>query len=129
MFKHKPVHRHGDAVDTLIGPKVVIRGDVTFTGGLYVEGRIEGKVQAEAGQPAMLIVAESGNVIGEVHAPTVIINGNLQGDVHSTERVELASKARVLGNVHYKTVEMSAGATLTGRLIHADAQVLAAEVT
>jgi cytoskeletal protein CcmA (bactofilin family) len=123
MFKHKPVHRHGDAVDTLIGPKVVIRGDVTFSGGLYVEGRIEGKVEAEAGQPATLIVAEQGALVGEVHAPKVVVNGALQGDVHSTERVELAPKARVVGNVYYKVVEMSAGATLTGRLIHADAEM------
>jgi cytoskeletal protein CcmA (bactofilin family) len=123
MFKHKPVHRHGDAVDTLIGSKVVIRGDMIFSGGLYVEGRIEGKIQAEAGQPAMLIVAEQGSVIGEVHVPSVVVNGSLQGDVHSTERVELAPKARVVGNVYYKVVEMSAGATLTGRLIHADAEM------
>lgn len=121
MFKHKPVHRHGAAVDTLIGAKVVIRGDVVFSGGLYVEGRIEGKVQAEPGQPSMLILAEEGSIVGEVEVPTVVLNGQLQGDVHAAERIELAPKARVLGNVHYKVVEMSAGATLTGRLIHADA--------
>ena len=55
----------------------------------------------------------------------VVINGELQGDVHASERVELAAKARVVGNVHYRVVEMRAGATLTGRLIHADAEVAA----
>ena len=121
MFKHKPIHRHGANVDTLIGARVVIRGDVVFSGGLYVEGRIEGKVLAEPDQPSLLILAEEGSIVGEVQVPTVVINGQLQGDVHAAERVELAPKARVLGNVHYKVVEMSAGATLTGRLIHADA--------
>ncbi|MFT3754403.1 MAG: polymer-forming cytoskeletal protein [Pseudoxanthomonas sp.] len=121
MFKPKPHHRHGADVDTLIGAGVVIRGDVVFSGGLYVEGRIEGKVMAEPGQPGLLIVAEKGGITGEVHVPTVVIDGQLHGDVHSSERVELAPKARVQGNVHYKVVEMSAGATLTGRLIHADA--------
>ena len=52
----------------------------------------------------------------------VVINGELQGDVFASERVELAAKARVVGNVHYQVVEMRAGATLTGRLIHADAE-------
>ena len=52
----------------------------------------------------------------------VILNGELQGDVYASERVELAAKARVLGNVHYKVVEMRAGATLTGRLIHVDSE-------
>jgi cytoskeletal protein CcmA (bactofilin family) len=121
MFKHKPIHRHGASIDTLIGAQVVIRGDVVFSGGLYVEGRIEGKVLAEQGKPALLILSEEGSIEGEVRVPSVVVNGQLQGDVHSTERVELAPKARVQGNVHYKVVEMSAGATLTGRLIHADA--------
>jgi cytoskeletal protein CcmA (bactofilin family) len=44
--------------------------------------------------------------------------------VHASERVELAARARVLGNVHYKVVEMRAGATLTGRLIHVDAEAV-----
>ena len=46
--------------------------------------------------------------------------------MHASERVELAAKARVVGNVHYRVVEMRAGATLTGRLIHADAEVATA---
>jgi cytoskeletal protein CcmA (bactofilin family) len=50
-----------------------------------------------------------------------MIDGRLEGDVHATERVELAAKARVQGNVHYRVVEMHAGAQLTGRLVHADA--------
>ena len=119
MFKNKPAQLDGH-VDTLIGPQVVIRGDLEFSGGLFIEGRIIGKVIALDGEKAMLTLAESGVIEGEVHAPLVAINGTLNGDVHAAERVELASKARVRGNVHYKVVEMSAGATLTGRLIHAD---------
>lgn len=108
-------------IDTLIGAQMVIRGDLQFSGGLYVEGRIIGKVFAEDGKPAMLTLAENGSIEGEVSAPVVVLNGRMDGDVHAGERVELASKARVRGNVHYQVVEMAAGAQLTGRLIHADA--------
>ena len=120
-FKSKPSSVPDGQVDTLIGPQMTIRGDLQFSGGLYVEGRIVGTVVAEAGKPAMLTLAENGSIEGEIRAPVVVINGRLDGDVHAEERVELASKARVLGNVHYKVVEMAAGAMLTGRLIHADA--------
>jgi len=113
--------RNGHAMETLIGPRVLIRGDVSFSGGLYVEGRIIGKVVAEDGAPAMLSIAEAGVVEGEVRAPSVVVCGQLRGDVHATERVELMANARVQGNVYYKVVEMHAGAMLTGRLIHADA--------
>lgn len=120
-FKNKAASVPDGQVDTLIGPQMTIRGDLQFSGGLYVEGRIVGTVVAEAGQPAMLTLAENGSIEGEIRVPVVVINGRLDGDVHAEERVELASKARVLGNVHYKVVEMAAGAMLTGRLIHADA--------
>jgi cytoskeletal protein CcmA (bactofilin family) len=120
MFKNKPAQLDGQ-VDTLIGPQVVIRGDLLFSGGLYVEGRIVGKVIAEEGQRATITLAENGSIEGEVRAPVVILNGRLDGDVYASERVELATKARVTGNVHYQVVEMLAGSVLTGRLIHADA--------
>ena len=121
MFGNKSNRGDQTVVDTLIGPQVVIRGDLVFSGGLYIEGAIHGKVIAEDGSPAMVTLAEQGRIEGEVRAPVVIINGTLQGDVHAAERVELAPKARVQGNVHYQVVEMSAGAQLTGRLIHAAA--------
>lgn len=122
MFKNKPPLVDGQSIDTLIGPQVTIHGDLVFSGGLYVEGRIFGKVIAEGGQPAVLTVAEQGRIEGEVRVPVVVINGELQGDVFASERVELAAKARVLGNVHYVRAEMKAGAILTGRLIHVDAE-------
>ncbi|MEE7546541.1 polymer-forming cytoskeletal protein, partial [Xanthomonas sp. Kuri4-1] len=121
MFGSKSSRGGQTVVDTLIGPQVVIRGDLVFSGGLYVEGRILGKVVAADGTPATVTVSEHGCIEGEVRAPVVIINGQLNGDVHAAERVELAANARVQGNVHYQVVEMSAGAQLTGRLIHAEA--------
>ena len=123
MFGDKKGTRggNGHAVETLVGPHAVIRGDVVFTGGLYVEGAIHGKVCVEDGAKAVLTIAEDGLVEGEVRAPCVIINGRMVGDVYADERVELAAHARVQGNVYYKVIEMAAGAMITGRLIHADA--------
>lgn len=119
--KGKGVRNGSNAVETLIGPRVVFRGDVVFSGGLYVEGRIIGKVMAEEGQSAVLTLAEKGVIEGEVHVPTVVVAGTLHGDIHAAERIELAGTARVQGNIHYKVVEMAAGAMITGRLIHGDA--------
>lgn len=113
------------AIETLIGPHATLRGDISFSGGLYVEGTIIGKVLAEEGSAAVLTIAEDGRIEGEVRAPVVVISGRMDGDVHAAERIELAAKARVNGNLHYKVVEMAAGATITGRLIHADAPLSA----
>jgi len=119
--KGKGLRNGTNSVETLIGSRVQIRGDIVFSGGLYVEGRILGKVMAEDGADAVVTVVEKGQIEGEVHAPVVIIAGQLQGDVHASERIELAPNARVVGNIFYKVVEMAAGAMITGRLIHADA--------
>lgn len=121
MFGNKSNRGGQTVVDTLIGAQVVIRGDLTFSGGLYIEGRVVGKVIAEDGAQAVVTLAETGIVEGEIRAPVVVINGRLTGDVHASDKVELAANARVQGNVHYQVVEMSAGAQLTGRLIHAGA--------
>ena len=121
MFKNKPTRADVGAIDTLIGPQVTLRGDLVFSGGLYVEGHIQGKILAEDGAHAVVTLAEQGSIEGEVRAPVVVLNGRLDGDVYASERVELAAKARVQGNVHYQVVEMLAGSVLTGRLIHAGA--------
>ena len=115
-------------VDTIIGQQTRIEGDIHFTGGLHVDGRIKGAVMAEAGSASVLTVSENGRIEGDIRVPTVILNGTVSGDVHSDERIELAAKARVDGDVYYKLIEMAMGATVNGNLVHrseADASVLA----
>ena len=109
-------------VDALIGPQVTIRGDVTFAGGLYVEGRVVGQITAEEGGESTLTLAENAVVQGQVRARVIVIAGRLEGDAWASERIELTPTARVNGNIHYQVVEMQAGAQLTGRLIHATAE-------
>ncbi|WP_379654713.1 polymer-forming cytoskeletal protein [Pseudoxanthomonas sp. UC19_8] len=118
MLKKKSSWHDGQAVDTLIGAQVVLHGDLQFSGGLVVEGRIHGRVFAAPGQPATLTLGEAGLIEGVVDVPVVIVNGRIEGDVCATERVELAPRARVSGNIHYKVVEMRAGAVLVGQLMH-----------
>ena len=115
-------------VDTIIGQKTRIEGDIHFTGGLLVDGKIKGGVIAEAGSASVLTVSEHGNIEGDVRVPTVILNGTVTGDVRSDEHIELAAKARVDGDVYYKLIEMAMGAAVNGSLVHraeSDASVLA----
>jgi len=110
--------RSGACVDTLIGHPVVLSGELRFSGGLYVEGRLVGKAVAEDGAAATITVAPRGVVEGELRAPVVIINGRVKGVVHAGERLELGPEARVEGDLHYAVVEMAAGAEVSGKLVH-----------
>jgi len=107
-------------IDTLVGAKTKIKGDITFSGGFRVDGHVIGTVVAEGGPDAVLMISDQGSVEGEVRAPHVIINGSMKGNVIASERVELAAQARVVGNVHYKVLEMAAGAQITGSVVRED---------
>ena len=116
MWANSRKIKNGASITTLIAQGTVIRGNVGFTGGLHVDGRIEGAVQGE-GNDATLTLSESGSVQGEVHVPNAVINGHIVGDLHISNRLELANAARVEGNVHYRVLEMSAGAQINGKMI------------
>ena len=76
-----------------------------------------GRIRAEASD-AVLTLSNHAQVIGEIQAPHIVINGTVTGDVTADERLELASNARVEGNVFYKVLEMSAGAQINGKMVH-----------
>ena len=103
---------------TLISRDTVIMGDIHFSGNLDIEGLVQGNIVAQPGKDALVRVVGNGRVEGEIRAPSVIINGMVQGDVHSSKHLELAAKGRVQGNVFYTLVEMAAGSEVNGSLTH-----------
>lgn len=105
-------------VDTLIGKGTRIKGDLVFSGGLHVDGEIYGNVLAEENTDAILILSEFGKIEGEVNVPNMVLNGQIDGDVFSSTRVELAAKSRINGSVYYHLIEMAIGAEVNGGLIH-----------
>jgi len=112
-------------IDTLIGQGTVINGDLVFSGGLHVDGKIVGNVIAEAGSEALLILSEFGHIEGEVKAPNMVLNGEIIGDVFASTRVELAPKSRINGSVYYNLIEMAIGAEVNGGLVHETSENLA----
>ena len=102
---------------TLISSETTVKGDITFTGQLDVEGTVVGSIQAGSGD-AVLRVVSGGRVAGEVKVPNTTINGKVEGDIHSSERLELAEQAVIDGDVYYNLIEMSVGAKVNGGLRH-----------
>lgn len=110
----KPQNR----IDSLIGAGTRIVGDVHFTGGLRVDGEIDGSIIATPGKPSTLVLSEHARVNGEVNVTHLVVNGEVTGPVNVAEYLELQSKSKVTGDVHYKTLEIQLGAVVEGRLIH-----------
>ena len=115
--RNEPTSSSRHAETSLISQGTIIRGDVRFTGALHVEGRIEGSVLGE-GANAVFTLSEHGQVQGEVRVPHAMINGQVTGDIYASVRLELATQARVTGDVRYSSLEMAAGAQVNGRIAH-----------
>lgn len=105
-------------IDSLIGANATIGGDINFSGGLRVDGQVNGNVIATPGKPSTLVLSEHARVNGEVSVTHLVSNGTINGSVSASEYLELQGKARVTGDIHYKTMQIQLGAIIEGRLIH-----------
>ncbi|MDC0598730.1 polymer-forming cytoskeletal protein [Gammaproteobacteria bacterium] len=110
--------KFSENVTTLISRSTEVAGDIHFSGTLEIEGKVRGNIFADEGSAAEVRVRESGLVQGEIKVPTIIINGLVEGDVYSSQHVELAAKSRVVGNVYYHLIEMVMGSEVNGSLCH-----------
>lgn len=109
--------RKAAKIDSLIGQNTEMQGDVLFSGGLHVDGRVKGNVMAKD-KESLLTISDQGVIEGEVRVANIVLNGQVIGDVYAEERIELATQARVVGNVYYSLIEMAIGAEVNGKLVH-----------
>ncbi len=79
MFKRKPTKT--ETIDTLVGLKTRINGDVEFAGGFHLDGNINGNVTCESSSEGFLSVSETGCIEGSVIAPNVLLNGMVKGNI------------------------------------------------
>ena len=103
-------------IRTLIGEGTVIQGELRFVEGLRIDGEVHGDVIAVGEAHSILVISEKARVLGKVKAAHVIINGHIQGPVHSDALLELQPKASIIGDVRYEVLEMHQGATIDGEL-------------
>ncbi|MDX1916311.1 MAG: polymer-forming cytoskeletal protein [Methylophilus sp.] len=105
-------------IDTLIGAETRLEGDIHFSGGLRIDGAVRGNVTEPMDKLSTLILSEHGRVEGEVTAAKIVLNGKVLGTVKASQFIELQPKARITGDLYYKSLEMHTGAVIEGRLIY-----------
>jgi cytoskeletal protein CcmA (bactofilin family) len=115
--KHTPPQKR---IDSLIGAGTTVEGNVDFKGGLRIDGTVHGNVVSGDGEPGTLVISEQARVDGEIRVSHVVVNGTVNGPVTANDYLELQPKARVAGDVTYRTLEMHVGAVIEGRLNHAE---------
>jgi cytoskeletal protein CcmA (bactofilin family) len=114
----KKANKIDNRIDTLVGVDTRIEGDLHFNGGLRVDGAIRGDVSEQSGIPSTIILSEHGSIEGAVNAAKIVLNGKVIGTVKSSHFIELQTKARITGDLYYKSLEMHTGAVIEGKLVY-----------
>jgi cytoskeletal protein CcmA (bactofilin family) len=96
-----------------ISQGIKIKGEVTGSEDLYVDGQVDGKLNFTNGS---LTVGPNGNVKADVTAREVIVRGKIEGKVSGRDRVQLMSTAQVTGEVQTARLAIEDGATLRGKV-------------
>lgn len=116
----KKVNKIDSRIDTLVGIDTIITGDIIFSGGLRVDGTIRGNVREKEGSESTIILSENGRIEGAINTTKIVLNGTVVGPVQASQFIELQTKARITGDLHYKSLEMHMGSVIDGKLVHTD---------
>lgn len=96
-----------------IGKSVIIKGELSGSEDLYVDGQVEGNIELSGNR---LIIGPHGQVRANVNAKGVIVQGKLEGNIRASERAELAKSAMVTGDIATQRVAIEEGAYFKGKV-------------
>jgi cytoskeletal protein CcmA (bactofilin family) len=96
-----------------IGKSVVIKGELSGSEDLYIDGTVEGTIQLHGNN---LVIGPNGQVRADVNTKVVVIQGKLEGNIRASERVELRKSAVVVGDIVTQRIAMEDGAYVKGKI-------------
>jgi cytoskeletal protein CcmA (bactofilin family) len=96
-----------------IGKSVIIKGELSGSEDLYVDGQVEGNIELHGNR---LTIGPHGQVRANVNAKAVIIQGKLEGNIRATERAELTKSAVAVGDIVTQRVAIEEGAYFKGKV-------------
>jgi cytoskeletal protein CcmA (bactofilin family) len=96
-----------------IGRSVVIKGQLSGSEDLYVDGVVEGTIELQSNS---LVIGPNGKVHANVSAKGVVVQGKLEGNIHATDRTELTKTAITIGDITTQRISIEDGASFRGKI-------------
>jgi cytoskeletal protein CcmA (bactofilin family) len=96
-----------------IGPSIVIKGEISGTEPLYIDGRIEGKINFGSSR---VTVGRSGQVAANITAKELVVMGTVKGNVECSERLDMRAEGSLTGDVVTRLISVEAGAVMKGSI-------------
>ena len=97
---------------TTIGPDCTFKGELSFEKGLRLQGKLEGKITT----PGRLHVAKEAKVQADVDAGSIIVEGDVRGNLMANDRIEMKNTARYEGDLHASKLVVDEGAVFSGHV-------------
>lgn len=101
-----------DEQTTIIGADTHFKGEMSFDSSCRILGKFEGTIDAKG----QLHVADGASCKAQVKAANITVDGNVEGNVHATDKVQLNAKARITGDVVAAKLVVAEGASFTGHV-------------
>ena len=98
-------------LESLIGVNTNFQGELNVIGTLRVDGRVDGKLNAEC-----VILSETAVVKGEVAAKKIIVGGKIEGNLRAQEIVEIKCKGKVFGDILANKFSVAEGGEFNGKI-------------
>ncbi len=98
-------------LDTIIGRGTRVEGTIKVEGATRIDGYVSGKLESND----IVTIGPGGEVKAEVKAKTIIVGGKVEGNLEATEKIELQSKAELLGDLVSKSLLIEHGAIFHGQ--------------
>ncbi len=127
MMKRGRNTTNGSHIGTIIGQDVSFNGELDFKGTVLIEGHFEGNIRSRDG--GTLVVSEKARITGEVDVPNLILHGTIHGNVRACESLKMTPTGTLMGDVEYRVISLSEGASVNGRCKRIDEKHLAAVTT
>jgi len=99
----------GGSTFSVLGPDVAIKGDISASADLHIDGQVEGDIAC-----ANLVQGETSRIVGSIEAESARLAGQVSGTIAARELMVLRS-ARIDGDVQYESLTIEQGATVDGR--------------
>lgn len=105
--------RHQEKGTVNIGKSVIIKGDLTGSEDLTIEGQVEGKIELRQN---ILTIGANGKIKAQIFAKVVIVQGEVQGNITATERIDIRDNGSVDGDLSSPRIAIADGAHFRGSI-------------
>ena len=96
-----------------IGKSVIIKGELSGSEDLYVDGVVDGTIELQGNS---LVIGPNGQGRANVHAKGVVVQGRLEGNIRASERAELRKSAVAVGDIFTQRISIEEGAYFKGKV-------------